>query len=444
MKRRNRRAGFTIIAAIFIVVIMALLAMVISTFIASDAIMAVRNYYSLKTFYIANAGAEYYLQQLSQSADWSTPPAKETKNFAGGVFSIATTDEARKQITLISTGTLTQEGKTYQRSVMINITRKTLLSGARYGLSAGDPFDVGRELKFQNSSKIIGSFYYFGPILILGDRPPPCQTDGVIKSTSISYNGPGPYYWYYTSWEAIGSADFPEMDNTYYDNWLNLANANGQDDPKLGVDVNNISLGGGTHYYKDFTMTSGTLTGPGTVCVTAKPGGSAKGRFIANGGTIIGNVRIIARGTNPNAVDISGNTAFTSKVEIIGLGPVKIYGNAIIPPESIVYSKASGSDAVQGQNNAILQGSVLAPNGEVTLRSNSWIKGLAYGDDVQLYTNAILQGAAFCRQAGYFHDNTKVIQDPWVLPSELPPGLSGLSMQDTIEANFINRWSELY
>ena len=60
---RNKK-GFTLVAAIFILLVMTLLAVTTSTFISSDAVIAVKNYYSQDAFYVASSGMEYYLKQL--------------------------------------------------------------------------------------------------------------------------------------------------------------------------------------------------------------------------------------------------------------------------------------------------------------------------------------------------------------------------------------------
>jgi len=439
------KKGFTLIAAVFILLLMVVLAMVTATFISSDVYLTVKNYHSLRAFYIANAGMEYYRLQLKSDSDWTSPPTREAKLFSGGMFAISTTNEAKRQITIISTGTVTADGKTYTR-ILQQIARKKFTIGqfVDYGLYAGTG-SVGGNLKFQNDSKIIGSFYYFGPIEIPGIRTitNPCQTDGVIYSTSISPDPSAGIPDYYAAWEMAGPATPPIWDDSYYTYWLNQANQpGGLPDPNLKTNQD-LSLNGGTVYYKAFTMIDySTLTGPGTLCVTGVGG---NGRFIARDhAQIIGDVKIVARGTAPSAVDISGHVSFSTRAEIIALGQIVIGGNIgdniVIPPESTLYSQSSGN-AVNGNQTCLLQGSILAPFGTVTMNNYAWIKGLTFANNLQMSNNAILQGGAVTAGAGIFHDATKVIQDETVLPSDYPLGLSA---EATVEVDALSNWNELY
>lgn len=420
--------------------VIAVLAIIASTFLSSDAYVSVKNYYSLRAFYIANAGLEYYRLQLKGVSDWSTPPTQETKVISRGVFVISTTNEAKKQITILSTGLFTAEGKTYGRTLQETLVKKNVIPQfAEYGVYAGSPGSAGAELKFQDASQIVGNFYYFGPINIMGNRPPPCQTEGVIHSTSIN---PVPSIGvpdYYASWESANSATLPAWDDTYYTYWLDVANqAGGLNNPNLSG-TQNLSLSGGTAYYKAFTMSgNSTLTGPGTLCVTGV-GGS--GRFIAqNYARIIGEVKIVARGTSPNSVSLSDNVSFSNKAEIIALDLIKIDNNVVIPPESTLYSQVSGN-AIDGNANCVLQGSILAPFGTVTMNNSAWIKGLTYASNLQMYTSSTIQGGAVFETSGYFHNTTRAIQDETVLPTDYPMGLSA---EATVEVDTISNWSEVY
>jgi hypothetical protein len=244
---------------------------------------------------------------------------------------------------------------------------------------------------------------------------------------------------YYASWEVTSSATLPAWDDTSYTYWLNVANqAGGLSNPTL-TGTQNLSLSGGTAYYKAFTMSdNSTLTGPGTLCVTGV-GGS--GRFIAqNYARIIGDVRIVARGTSPNSVALSDNVSFSTKAEIIALDQIKITNNVVIPAESSLYSKSSGN-AIDGNNTCVLQGSILAPFGTVTMNNSAWIKGLTFASNLQMYTSSTLQGGAVFQTSGFFHNNTRAIQDESVLPTDYP---AGLSAEATVEVDTISNWREVY
>jgi hypothetical protein len=119
----SSRKGFFLVATVFIVLIMSLLAIVFSSFISSDAVEAVHNYHSLDAFYIASSGLEFYLRHLEQDDDWSSLPLAVVREFSGGVFIITTTDESKDRIALEITGILTVGATTYRRVITPGIKR---------------------------------------------------------------------------------------------------------------------------------------------------------------------------------------------------------------------------------------------------------------------------------------------------------------------------------
>ena len=88
------KQGYNLIATIFILLIMVALVFTIASLLSSDARLSVKNANSQRAFYIASSGLENYLFELRQSNDWASPPPLMSKNFAGGAFSVTTTNES--------------------------------------------------------------------------------------------------------------------------------------------------------------------------------------------------------------------------------------------------------------------------------------------------------------------------------------------------------------
>ncbi|MFH1576597.1 MAG: hypothetical protein ABID35_03550, partial [Candidatus Margulisiibacteriota bacterium] len=110
-------------AAIFIVLVVTIFAVATSTLLSAESVLAVKNQGSLKAFYIASAGVEYYLKELSDDPSWLTPPVPETKSFSGGIFTVAYTGEADSAIAMLVTGIYTVEGETNARALKMEVAR---------------------------------------------------------------------------------------------------------------------------------------------------------------------------------------------------------------------------------------------------------------------------------------------------------------------------------
>ena len=298
-------------------------------------------------------------------------------------------------------------------------------------------------MTFHHASKIIGSFYYFGSIVMVNDPPSlPVQTDGIIESVSISPPPATGIPTYYEDWEPIATAEPVAWDNTYYDNWLSLANQWGAVDPGW----NNSSVDLSTYpnrtaiFRKVIIKGSTTITGPGTICATGNPNGGDFQTWGNSNVRFVGPVRIIARGTG-NSITFNGATVFTSTPEIIALDSLHISDTTTTPADAILYAKGAGGSNILIDVNAIVGGSILAPYGEVTCKGNGWIRGLVYADSFHTYDRTTLEGGGIYKNAADFLNDSMAIQNPDVLPPTLPFGLSFEASASSFE---VYNWRETY
>ncbi|MEO0094169.1 MAG: hypothetical protein ABIK67_07955 [candidate division WOR-3 bacterium] len=430
-ENRKQTKGQIIIVSVFVLVIVAILGMVAVTMISSESFSVVKNLHGIQALNIAEAGVRFTIAtSLAADSDWSDNSDFGPVSLNPGYFTVHYASKAKRICILEVTGTVNG----VNRTVRLTVKR----GGAfpyqflEYGLYGGDPSSIGDRVRFYNDSKIIGSFYYYGPVEIMGSRPPPCQTDGVIRSYSID---PPPSVGipnYYASWEAISTVDPIVWDNTYYDNWLTVAASNAATSLSLSGNQT-LNLNGQTRWYRAITMKNfSRIIGPGTICATAMPTGSGD-LNMSDSSRIIGPVRVVVRGS----AKMNNDSYLFGTVEVIARQKFDINHNCFTSRECTLYSKGDFTL----NNDAIARGNVLAPYGKITLYTNSQIKGLIYANEFQAYDRATLEGGAAFKEVGNFYNRSMVIQNGGVLPSFLPPGISSEGTTDSFE---VSDWGEVY
>ncbi|MDD5593653.1 MAG: hypothetical protein PHG97_02785 [Candidatus Margulisbacteria bacterium] len=373
MSGRNRR-GFTIIAAVFIILVVAVFALVTLSFVSSDAVISVKNYYSLKVFYISEAGAEYYTKQLKGDSDWTTPPTVETKAVGGGYFSIVTSQEAQDSITFTSMGVLTIEGRSYTRAIRISLSRSNILSdlSKNYAIymGSGDGATIGNSSIVRADVFVSGNLTLGSGAQITGDAAATGNISGGTVLGSRETYVPPP-------------ANPPTLDSAYYDNLTIEAKAN----PTYPRGNRNFSgsLAPGTHLV-DGNVTIGspsqstlTLTGVTTIVAT----GSI---LIGNSQTIGNYLTVIAAGpiTIGNSSRIGDGGLWYSGISItMGNSPdiadvASGIGTAFITPGNIVAG-----------NSCDFKGLVFA-GGSLTMGNSLQFSGLIVAEQVTIGNSAIL------------------------------------------------------
>ncbi|MEE8638342.1 MAG: pilus assembly PilX N-terminal domain-containing protein [Candidatus Margulisiibacteriota bacterium] len=416
------KQGFTFIAAIFIVLVITLLAITTSTFISSDAVIAVKNYHSQDAFYIASAGVEYYLKQLDGDDDWSSPPSQETKTFSDGVFTITTTDEQKNRITFTSTGLITVGATTYQRGIRVEIKGGGLPTAFDYGGYIANP--GGETLNLRDQVHVQGDFYYNGPINMYNGAD---QTDGIIYSESIQIFDQATY----VSWESAPEAEMPEWNNSYYDDILSMTSSTAAGALNKSTSAT-WNLDGGTYYYTDITISKGEVNGPGTLVATGNPSGNGDINMIDTG-KIGSNVRLIAKGD----VTFSNATSFGANLEVYAYGRFIDNNGRDIQENSVIYSKSSGEAIYLGDNTEVGSNTtLLAPYGKFEGGSGTKVYGLIYSNTTEVSGSFALYGAVVCYESGDFLNQT------WIeySPAYLAPDIEGF-----VSTSFeVSSWDEVY
>jgi len=109
--------------------IAAALALFIASSMSSGNISAVTDMQSEQAFYIAQAGMEWYLEQLQNDNNWKSAPAVKTNQaFGAGTFTITYSNNSKNAIDIVGTGKVTAwDGNTVQRVISCHVARGTPL-----------------------------------------------------------------------------------------------------------------------------------------------------------------------------------------------------------------------------------------------------------------------------------------------------------------------------
>ena len=429
------RKGQVIIAAVFVLVIVAFLGMVVVSMFSTESFSAVKNLHGIQALNIAEGGMWYTMTtKLAGDNNWTDNGDFGPINLGAGSFSVHYISKASKNCVIEVTGTV----QGVSRKVSAEFKQGGLpFQFYDYGVYGGNPVSVGDTVTFYNDSKIVGNFFYYGPIRILGSRPPACQTDGVISSYSIDPPSPGGIPDYYASWEAITTTESVRFDPTYYDNLLSIAASNTASSLNLSG-TSTMNLNNKTYWYRSIQIEDDAIVyGPGTLCATAMPSGT--GNFDLNDNAkLVGKVVVVARGE----VNINNSATTVGSVEIICLKKFGVNHNATPSTEGgEFFTRSTANNAFSLSNNAIITGCILAPFGDVTAFTNSQFRGLVYGNKCMVYDRGTLEGGAVFLEVGNFYNRSMVIQNPDLLPENLPPGLSS---ETTVTGFGYYDWDEVY
>jgi predicted acyltransferase (DUF342 family) len=373
-----KRKGVTLLGVIFVVLVISLLALTTSTLVASDATIAVRNYYSQDAFYLATAGGEYYTYQLEQDTDWSSPPTDKVKSFSGGTFVISTTNETQDQITVNVCGILTAEGRTYTRTIRSNLVRTLgglsdiLGDYAVYGFgSSGSGSTIG------NNATIIGDIYINNDLSIgsnaqvSGDA----QTSGTISTgANVTITGS-------REPNMNPPCATPTLETTWYDQQITIAATQAAGNRTWGT----TTLSGYYYVKGDVTFSNNadiTITGSATVVATGRVTVNNNVRF-GDDFSIIASKEIVLA----NNVDIGkhglwysrtliqvGNNAEVSDINV-GEGTVFITPGDISFGNNIEFYGFifAGGDFIQTGNNFYFEGNILV-GGDIGIDNNATLK----------------------------------------------------------------------
>ncbi|MDD5382105.1 MAG: pilus assembly PilX N-terminal domain-containing protein [Candidatus Margulisbacteria bacterium] len=220
---KNKR-GFTLLTAVFLVLVFTLLAIAASTFISSASVIAVKNYNSIRAFYIAEAGLRFAIvSSLETSSDWRNI-GQFSGDFAGGTFTVQNVSPEVESAILKVTGV-------YPKSGPQNV-RRVIQQGFIRSYRLPDAFSYA--VYWRNSSGSTDRLTV-GGILFGCDLTGNCFGDGnfsVNSNSSVTggtiyvspghdVNGSGTY-----TWEVLSAfPSWPLLNNSYYTGLINRYDA---------------------------------------------------------------------------------------------------------------------------------------------------------------------------------------------------------------------------
>jgi len=166
------KKGVSIIAAIGIMLILSLLGIVGVSLLGSLAVSGVDYFQSQKSFYLAEAGLKWYMEQLKNDSNWSDNytvlSPKGPITFSGGTFTIAVSNCQVNLIDVVSTGAIAgYEGETIKRVVSAHVIRVlepfnyALYVGGTVNTQGSDNFVVnGSQLQNAANLPVVDYSYY--------------------------------------------------------------------------------------------------------------------------------------------------------------------------------------------------------------------------------------------------------------------------------------------
>ncbi|MDD4178471.1 MAG: hypothetical protein PHH14_00255 [Candidatus Margulisbacteria bacterium] len=421
------KRGQVIIAAVFVIIIVALLGFVIAGMLSTESFSVVKNLHGIQALNIAEGGLRFTITtSLAADSDYSDNVDFGPVALGNGSFSVHYTYKEEKNCSVEVTGTVQGISRTV-RSGFRN-------GGGSFGGSL--PFNVqyiqysggggGATLTVNGDARIYGDYYYNGPIAMEGSAQ---QEDGTIYSTSISTSGTAGY----ASWEAAPPVDMPAWENTYYDNILTATNSSAASSITFNSS-NPINLAGQTLYYRSITVAWGaSITGPGTLVATGKPSGT--GDITVNYGQGVGSgVKFIA---NDDFI-YSGGSSFTNSVEVYAKGDVQILNGLTVPAGSLLYTSGEGTVGLDLEGP--VTATMLAPYGTVTTAGGWDIYGLIFCNTMDPGDSGTISGAIICYSPSTIGGSVHLIEDA----SYLPPSVTGLEGDDTTSSFEVSGWQEVY
>lgn len=158
LAKRIKKAQ-ALIAAIAIIVILALFAVVSASLLGTQTAQTATGLVeSTQSLYLANAGLEWYLEQLANDNDW-TDQVNQTKSFANGTFNIEVSNITSSSIDIKSTGlVLGPDGRNRER--FLTARAKKIPSAFLFALFWGR--DTGSTLQLRNTTTVNGDLWSRG------------------------------------------------------------------------------------------------------------------------------------------------------------------------------------------------------------------------------------------------------------------------------------------
>lgn len=374
------RRGISLIAVTIVMMLVATLALTIASTMSTGSRSAVIDTQAQQAFYIAEAGLEWYMEQLENDNDWSSPPAVLTgQAFGAGTFNVVYSNATADSIDVTSTGkVIGWDGNNIQRVTSVHVEKDNGGSTfADFAIFYGGGNGTISTL-IQKNQTITGDIFINGDL----DIGKNCTITGNVSATGSIDIGSGTNISGTTTENADPPAAQPVLTTTYYDSLISTAA--GQPAGDRDFEAETIS---GIIYVNGDVEIDDYIDGPGTIVAT----GSVDIKRYTDIGD---NITIISSGTLLMRRD--GNVG--ESVTFYSSSDIEINNGIVL-----------GSGAGAGEGVVILSPDVIA------LGNNITITGLIFGDEVTIGNNLTLTGnlagneLISLNQGGVIiKDNTKV------------------------------------
>ncbi len=329
------RKGVSVIAVVITMMLVLMISLTAASLMGISARTAADNQISLKAFYIAEAGIQHYIKELSADPDWSVPPAGGSKSFSGGSFNISWSGASKDKITVVSTGTVAIGGKNYTRTVSITVDRNPWGFTGSYILY---PLSVDTSASPTNITFV----YLTGGDIMLGNdvRVFAALGSGDVQSTGSVYK-PGWFTWRRDNDNSDQSlaSNLPILNTLPYDSEIMIASSYS---PAGTVTwTGNQTISGYTYINGDLIIDSSAKINAGSIPPTVV----VTGNIIMNGGTYT-NRTVIADGIkmiSGGSTTIGGAVADPNNYVDIGNGNV-IYSSEGFLARGLSFTAGSAGD----------------------------------------------------------------------------------------------------
>jgi len=268
---RNRN-GFTVLATVFIMLVLGLTAMFVGSLYRQDALFAVRNFHSLRAFFVAEAMLSRLTKILESDSDWSDN-GPFSVSFAGGTAwgNYMTAEVQTAKVWLVAT----YEGET--RKIVATISKEAgsgLPEAFNYAVFWENSAGTSAQLDVRNSTSVVGDVVAKGNVRVRNGCSVTGGTIYVPPGYSVQVDAGATV----SSWEVRSDLpSFPSIDYSYYDNLISSYEA--------------LLPAGGPDY--SFGSGSYTLTGEVVTCNSL----DLYGTFLIRGhGVVAANTNITLRG----------------------------------------------------------------------------------------------------------------------------------------------------
>lgn len=353
--------GISLIAVTIVMLIVATLALVIASTMSSGNISSVTDMQAQQTFYLAQAGMEWYMEQLENDSDWSSPPTVKTDQaFGAGTFTVTYSNEAEDSIDIFATGKITGwDGNTVQRVVTQHM-QKADFDDFLVFFGGGDG---SNETGIKKDQTITGDIFINGDMDI--DRD--CTITGNVFATGritvgsgVSISG--------TTTEYLGLPNGQlTLDTTYYDNLITTASG----EPSGNVKYEDEAISG-TIYVDGTVELKGTITITGSAMIVATDEIKIKKNAVVGDNiTLITSDQI--KMEDDASIGINSTLFATNKVEIkkrvtIASGAGVGEGAVLLSPEEVKFKDDDSSMVgfIYAGNEVKIEGKRLNLTGRIT------------------------------------------------------------------------------